>query len=168
MLSAITILEVLGNNPPLSLQQLVGDLRSVDAPKVRTALVELSPAALPLGAGWATLLEFEVVHLGKVVAAQARADAAPDAGIYRAADILMHIRRAVPPAERHAPPPGGVWLCGLDLLLAKLPEPQRALCWRGLRDELPYLPPLVVVLTAALAARFGPAPATWPTRRLAL
>jgi hypothetical protein len=168
MLAAIPIPEVLGSVPPLSLQQLVGDLRSVDAPKVRTSLVELSPTAVLLGHSWATLLELEVVHIGKVVAAQARTDGAPDAGIYRAADILMYIRRILPPAERHAPPPGGVWLCGLDLLLAKLPEPQRALCWRGLRDELPYLPPLIVVLPAALAARFGPAPDTWPTRWLAL
>ena len=68
MLSAIPAPEVLGNTPPLSLQQLVGDLRSVDAPKVRTALVELSPAAVVLAAGWATLLELEVVHLGKAVA----------------------------------------------------------------------------------------------------
>lgn len=168
MLSVIPILEELGNTPPLSLQQLVGDLRSVDAPKVRTALVELSPAAALLATSWAAQLELEVLHLGKIVAAQARADAAPDAGISRAAEILKYIRRALPLAERHAPPPGGVWLYGLDLLLAKIPEPQRVLCWRGLHDELPYLPPLVVALPTDLAARFGLPSAAWPTRRLAL
>ena len=158
----------LGPQPPLALQQLVSELRAIDAPRVRTALVALSPAAAVLAPGWATMLELDAQHLGQAVAAQARADGAPDVGIGRAADLLAHVRRLLPTPDRHAPPPGGVWLRGLDLLLAKLDEDQRALCWQGLRHELPHLPPLVLALPAALATRFGPAASVWPTRQLAL
>ena len=162
--------EPLGTQPPLVLQQLVGELRGFDPPKVRTALLELSPSAAVLAPGWAALLEFDIVHLGQAVAAQARADGAPDAGLDRGTPaVIAHVRSLLLAAERHdSSPPNGIWLRGLDLLLAKLSEPQRSACWRSLRDELPYLPPLVLTLPIALATRFGPTTAEWPNRRITL
>ena len=159
---------LLATQPPLALQQLVGELRGSDPPKVCTALVELSPAAAELAPGWAALLDLQAVHLGQVIAAQARADGTPDIGLDRAAHVLAYVRHLLPTPDRYAPPPGGIWLRGLDLLLAKLDDAQRVLCWRGLRHELPYLPPLVLALPATLPARFGLAASEWPMRRLSL
>lgn len=158
----------LDNQPPLALQQLIGELRGADAPRVRTALVTLSPGLVLQAPAWAASLSLELIHLGQAIAIQARAQSTSDIGLYHPNDLIAQVRRLLPHVDRHAPPPGGLWLCGFDLLLAKLSEAQRTTCWRSLREDLPYQPPLLVAMPAGLAARFGPSAAGWPSRRLAI
>lgn len=153
---------------PLPVRLLVAGLRPPSAPRVRTALVALSPAAYAAAPqSWTAGLALSSVHLGLHVAdhCQAHGHVSLDAG--RLLDYLLSLLPDADAPEPPDPAASGVWVWGLDALLAKLTEAERASFWHRLHGTASYRPPLVLALPADLLARFGPTDpaATWGPQR---
>ena len=153
---------------PLPVRLLVAGFRTPSAPRVRTALVALSPAAYAAAPdSWTSDLALSSVHLGLHVADHCQAHGHVSLDPVRLLDYVLGL---LPDADAPEPPDpevSGVWVWGLDALLAKLTEAERSSFWHRLHGTASYRPPLVLALPASLLARFGPAdPATtWGPQR---
>ena len=156
---------------PLSMRLLVAGFRTPSAPRVRTALVALDPAAYVAAPDtWAPVLSLSSVHLGLHVANYCQAHGHVSLDPVRLLDYLLGLLPDPDSPEPPDPDSSGVWVWGLDALLAKLSETERAAFWHRLHGTASYRPPLVLALPAALLARFGPTdPATtWGPQRFLL
>lgn len=156
---------------PLPVRLLVAGFRTHSAPRVRTALVALNPAAYAAAPDvWTSDLALSSVHLGLHVADHCQAHGHVSLDPVRLLDYVLGL---LPDADSPEPPNpaiSGVWVWGLDALLAKLTETERSSFWYRLHGTASYRPPLVMALPAPMLARFGPAdPATtWGPQRFLL
>lgn len=152
---------------PLPLRLLVAGLHPPTAPRVRTALVALGPASYAAAQGWAPSLGLAATHLGLSVAKQCQAHGhvSLDAGRLLSYALALLPNPDTPPTDAD-PATVGAWVWGIDALLAKLSEAERAAFWYTFHGKPSYRPPLVLALPAALLLRFGPAdPAAWGAAR---
>lgn len=155
-------------SPPLPLRLLTSGLRGSKAPRVRTALVAL-PFAEYIAAPevWASSLNLRASHLGLYVADQCQ----PYGHVsLNPTQLLEYALRLLPHPENSDPTDPGIWVWGVDVLLAKLTEVERAAFWQRLHGTASYRPPLILALPSKLLNRFGPAnPETsWGPQRFLL
>ena len=156
---------------PLAVRLLVAGLRPPAAPRVRTAVVALGPthyAAAP--EAWAPDLALGSTHLGLHVADHCQAHGHVSLDAIRLFDYVLDLLPDPDTPDPPDPAESGMWVWGLDVLLAKLTEAERTSFWHRLHGTASYRPPLVLALPAALLDRFGPAnpDSAWGAQRFLL
>lgn len=139
---------------PLPVRLLASGLKGPSAPRVRTALIALPPAEyLAAPEDWVSSLSFQSHHLGLFVADQCE----PHGHVRLNSTLLLdYVLSLLPNPEDSDPTKPGIWVWGIDVLLAKLSESERISFWKKLHGTASYRPPLIIALPSKLLKRFGP------------
>ncbi|WP_192822484.1 hypothetical protein [Rufibacter sp. LB8] len=150
---------------PNKLIKLANSLRGHTAPRVRTALIALNKDEyFTAPETWASSLFLEPIHLSLHVAEKCQTYG--HVGL-SPTQLLEYILNLLPNNDNPDPMEPGVWIWGIDILLAKLSENERTIFWSKLHGMASYRPPIVVAIPSNLLSRFGPPEpeSTWGTQR---